>query len=67
MTTVINNPGGSSEDGGAGVVIGAVITIVILVILFFVFGLPIIRNRAEPTTNIIKVEIPTPVTKTTQP
>lgn len=57
MTTIIN-PGNNNSSSGAGLVIGVIIAIV-LIALFVIFGLPAIRDKQNPGTNI-NVEIPMP-------
>ncbi len=57
MTTVINTPGGQSDDSGLGFILGVIVAIV-LVALFFVYALPALRQKDQPTTNVITIPIP---------
>lgn len=62
MTTVINTPSNGESTGG-GFVLGVVLVIVIVLGLFFVYGLPAIRDNAQPKSVDINVKLPAPTTQ----
>ncbi len=48
MVTVVNTPPGSGEsDSGVGLIVGIILAIVVIA-LFFIYGLPALRNSAQP-------------------
>ena len=52
MTTIINTPASTTEDSSAGVIIGIIFGALIVVFLL-VFGIPYLRNRATPQTQVV--------------
>jgi hypothetical protein len=66
MTTIVNTPG-NGDNSGFGFLLGIII-VAVAVILFVVYGLPAIRaSKAPADTTNITVQIPTPVTGTSEP
>jgi hypothetical protein len=47
MATIINTPGTTESNSGNGVIVG-VLMVVFLAILFLIFGLPYLRQGANP-------------------